>query len=78
GNVLIRGKKAPVVGLINMNVFMVNISNIPDVEVGDEVMLIGTQKKNTITIKSFSEFTNMINNELVSRLPTAIPREAVR
>ncbi|MEX0780901.1 MAG: alanine racemase [Balneolales bacterium] len=78
GDVLIHGKKAPVVGLVNMNVFMVNISHIPNVEVGDEVVLIGSQKKNTITIKSFSEFTNMINNELVSRLPTAIPRKPVR
>ncbi|MEX0686893.1 MAG: alanine racemase [Balneolales bacterium] len=78
GHVLIHGKKAPVVGLINMNVFMVDVSHIPNVAVGDEVVLIGNQKKNSISIKSFSEFTNVINNELVSRLPTAIPRKEVR
>ena len=74
GHVLIRGKKAPVVGLINMNVFMVDVSHIHDVELTDDVLLIGRSGRNSISIRSFSEFTNLINNELVSRLPSAIPR----
>ncbi|MGM0507463.1 MAG: alanine racemase [Bacteroidota bacterium] len=78
GEVLIRGKKAPVVGLINMNVFMVDVSHIKDVNIGDEVVLIGRQNNHVISIRSFSEFTNAINNELVSCLPNAIPRIAVR
>lgn len=78
GEVLIRGKKAPVVGLINMNVFMVDVTHIKHTEIGDEVVLIGEQGNNTISIRSFSEFTHAINNELVSRLPSAIPRVAVR
>ncbi|REL39189.1 alanine racemase [Rhodohalobacter sp. SW132] len=78
GEVIIRGKKAPVVGLINMNVFMVDVSHNENVEVGDEVVLIGRQKNHVISIRSFSEFTNAINNELVSRLPDAIPRVAVK
>ncbi len=78
GEVIIRGKKAPVVGLINMNVFMVDVSHINDVEIGDEVILIGRQNNHVISIRSFSEFTNSINNELVSRLPDAIPRIAVK
>lgn len=78
GKVLIRGKKAPVVGLINMNVFMVDVSHIKDAEVGDEVILIGRQNNHVISIRSFSEYTNAINNELVSRLPQAIPRHAVK
>ncbi|MEX0639065.1 MAG: alanine racemase [Balneolaceae bacterium] len=78
GEVLIHGKKAPVVGLINMNVFMVDVSHIKNVEVGDEVVLIGRQNNHVISIRSFSEFTNAMNNELVSRLPHAIPRVAVK
>ena len=77
GEVIIRGRKAPVVGLINMNVFMVDVSHIKDASVGDEVILIGRQKNHVISIRSFSEFSNAINNELVSRLPAAIPRVAV-
>lgn len=78
GEVLIRGIKAPVVGLVNMNVFMVDVSHINEVETGDEVLLIGRKGNNVISIRSFSEFTNAINNELVSRLPSAIPRIAVK
>jgi len=78
GEVLIRGKKASIVGLINMNVFMVDVSHINDVKVGEEVILIGRKKGNVINIRSFSEYSSAINNELVSRLPAAIPRKAVK
>ncbi|TVQ68863.1 MAG: hypothetical protein EA363_10455 [Balneolaceae bacterium] len=53
-------------------------NDIPDVKVEDDVVLIGKQKNNTITIRSFTEITNAINNVLVSRLPTAIPRRSAR
>ena len=78
GEVIIRGKKAPVVGLINMNVFMVDVSRVNYVEVDDEVILIGRKNNHVINISSFSEVTRAINNELVSRLPDAIPRFAVK
>ena len=78
GEVIIRGKKAPVIGLINMNVFMVDVSHIKDVEVDDEVLLIGRKNSHVISIRSFSEATDAINNELVSRLPNAIPRLPVK
>ena len=77
GQVLINGKKAPIVGLINMNLFMVNISHIPDVALGDEVVLVGRQKNNVIKVSSFTDATQLLNNEMLSRLPAAIPRKAV-
>ncbi|MEQ9378682.1 MAG: alanine racemase [Imperialibacter sp.] len=78
GQVLIHGKKAPIVGLINMNLFMVDVSHIPGVEVGDEVVLVGRQNNNTINISSFTNVTQLINNEMLSRLPAAIPRKIVK
>ncbi len=78
GYALIHGRKAPVVGAVNMNMFMVDVTSIPGVEVGDEVVLIGKQKRNIITLRSFSEFSSALNNEFVSRLPAAIPRQIVR
>ncbi|WKN32618.1 alanine racemase [Porifericola rhodea] len=74
GFVLIRGKRANICGLINMNLFMVDVTYIEDAEVGDEVVLIGNQASNSITISSFSDFANQLNNELMSRLPSDIPR----
>lgn len=78
GYVLIRGKRAPITGLINMNLFMVDISHIPDAKVGDEVVLIGRQKNNTIHVASFTQTTRLINQEMMSRLPHAIPRKVIR
>jgi alanine racemase len=78
GHVLIRGKRARVVGLVNMNVFTVDVSNILDVQVGDEVVLVGRQRNNVITLRSFSEFAHALNTEFVCRLPASIPRTIVR
>ena len=78
GHVLVGGKKAPIVGLINMNLFMVDVSHIPGVKVGDEVVLVGRQKNNTINISSFTDVTQLINNEMLSRLPAAIPRKIIK
>ncbi|MCB0804256.1 MAG: alanine racemase [Bacteroidales bacterium] len=78
GHVLIKGKKAPIVGLINMNLFMVDISHIANVEVGDEVVLIGRQGNNVINVSSFTNITQLLNNEMLSRLPSSIPRKVVR
>jgi alanine racemase len=78
GHVLIHGYKAPIVGLINMNLFMVDVSRIPQAAVGDVVVLIGRQKNNVIPISSFSEFSSALNTEFVTRLPSNIPRTVVR
>jgi alanine racemase len=78
GFVLIRGKRANICGLINMNLFMVDVTHIRGVKTGDEVVLIGKQKNNSITISSFSDFANQLNNELMSRLPADIPRRIVK
>jgi alanine racemase len=77
GFVLIKGKKAPITGLVNMNLFMVDIGHIPGIEIGDEVVLLGKQRHNSIAVSSFTNFTNLLNNEMLSRLPAAIPRTIV-
>ncbi|MCF7913519.1 MAG: alanine racemase [Candidatus Cloacimonetes bacterium] len=74
GFVLIRGSKANVIGSVNMNVFLVNVTHIPGVQTGDEVVIIGTQGKNKISVAGFSELSNQMNYEVLSRLPASIPR----
>ena len=74
GHVLIRGIKANVIGSVNMNVFLVNVTNIAGVQAGDEVVLIGNQGKNKISVAGFSELSNQLNYEVLSRLPVSIPR----
>jgi alanine racemase len=78
GYVLIDGKKAPIVGLINMNLFMVDITHIKNAKVGDEVVLIGRQNNNVINVSSFTNTTQLLNNEMLSRLPAVIPRTVTK
>lgn len=75
GRVLIDGQRAPVIGVVNMNMLIVDVSTIPDVKRGDEVVLIGTQNGLVITLASFADFNNQLNYELLARLPINIPRK---
>lgn len=74
GHVLIKGKKAPIIGLVNMSIMLVDISHISGVEKWDEVVLIGKQGRAEITVGSFSEQLYLVNYELLVRLPYQIPR----
>lgn len=74
GKVLIKGKNAPVIAVVNMNSLTIDITQIKGVEKGDEVVLIGKQNGNEITVSSFSEQTNQLNYEMLTRLPVNIPR----
>jgi alanine racemase len=74
GSVLIAGRIAQVVGTINMNSLSVDVTNFRNVAKGNEVVLIGTQNDKAITVNSFSEQTNQLNYELLTRLPYSIPR----
>lgn len=75
GQVLIGGQPCQVVGTVTMNSIAVNISPLKNIRVGDEVVLIGKQGKNEITVASFSESTQQVNYELLTRLPQNIPRK---
>ncbi|MCJ8166314.1 alanine racemase [Pontibacter sp. E15-1] len=74
GQVLIRGHKVGVVGMVNMNGMMVDVTDIPQVQQGDEVVLLGKQGEHSITVASFAELSTQLNYELLTRLPLNIPR----
>lgn len=74
GKVLIRGKRLEVIGTVNMSMLAVNVTEIGNVEKGDEAVLIGNQGEGEITVSSFSDFSNLLNYELLTRLPQDIPR----
>lgn len=78
GSVIINGEFAYIVGTVNMNAVTVNVSHIPNVKIGDEVVLIGSQGENEITVSAFSDLGEQLNYELLTRLPADIPREIVK
>lgn len=77
GRVLIRGRRVPVIGTVTMNTMTVNVTDIPGVERGDEVVIIGKQKRMSISISSFCEMSEQLNYQLLTRLPSNIPRIVV-
>ena len=74
GYVLINGERARVVGIVNMNMLTVEITDMPDAKKGDEVVMIGKQDGQEITVASFGEMSNNLNYEVLTRLPAGIPR----
>lgn len=77
GHVLVGGKRAPVIGSVNMNMMVLDVTDIGNVNVGDEVVLVGKQENREISVGSFSDMNNSMNYELLTRLPHHIPREVV-
>lgn len=74
GYVLIRGKKAPILGRICMDQFMVSVDDIPEAEQGDEVTLIGVDGENRITMEELGDLSGRFNYEFACNLGKRIPR----
>ncbi|WP_026704218.1 alanine racemase [Flavobacterium soli] len=77
GRVLINGKRCMVIGTVNMNMITVNVSDLENIKKGDEVVLIGSQDDISISIASFSDFSNQLNYELLTRISRTIPRKII-
>ena len=78
GYVLIRGQKAPILGRVCMDQFMVDVSHIKDVCMGDKVTLIGNDEKECITVEELGELADKFNYEFVCGLSKRIPRTFVK
>lgn len=74
GRILINGKRISVIGLVNMNMLIADITYAEETKVGDEVVLIGKQGDMSVSVSSFSELSDQLNYELLTRLPRDIPR----
>lgn len=74
GRVLIHGQEAPVIGLVNMNMLIADITAIAETRRNDEVVLIGKQNGAEISVSSFSEMSDRLNYEALVRLPERIQR----
>lgn len=74
GFVLIRGKRAPMVGTVCMDQTMVDVSHIPGVKEGDEAVLIGRQGDQSITVEEVARTLGTIPYEVVCRLGTSLER----
>ncbi|MBR6173833.1 MAG: alanine racemase [Eubacterium sp.] len=74
GRVLIRGEYAPILGRVCMDQFMVDVTHIPEAEVGDEVTLFGKDGENRISVEEVAEPAVSFNYELVCNVARRVPR----
>ena len=73
-HVLIHGQPAPILGRICMDQMMVDVTDIPGVEVNDRVVLIGTDGERSITMEEISAAADSFNYEFVCGISRRVPR----
>lgn len=76
--VLIGGEKAPILGRVCMDQMMVDVTQIPNVKVGDTVVLIGTDGEKTITMEEIAAAADSFNYEFVCGIGRRVPRYYLR
>ncbi len=74
GQVILRGKFAPIVGRISMDLTIVDVTDVPDVELDEEVILLGEQNGLSITAEDLAEQIDTISYEIACSLTHRIPR----
>lgn len=74
GRVIINGQYAPVIGRVCMDQFMVDITDIPNVKTDDEVILFGTDGKNSVSAEEIGNLSMSFNYEVVCSVSRRVPK----
>src|SRR5436190_5162045 len=74
GEVLVRGKRAPVVGRVSMDLLTVDVTDVADAALGDEVVLLGSQGNEEIAAEEHAARTGTIAYEVLCRISARVPR----
>jgi alanine racemase len=74
GRVLVRGRSAPVVGRVCMDVLMADVTDVPGAAEGDVATLIGSDGDNRVTAEELAELAGTINYEILARLSPEVRR----
>lgn len=74
GEVMIRGRRAPVVGAICMDLTMVDLTEVPGARVGDEVILWGGAGEAMISVNDVARLAQTISYEMLCTVGRRIPR----
>lgn len=74
GEVLVGGERAKILGRISMDQMVVNVTEIPQVKIGDEVVIIGEQEGNRVTTSELARLTNTIDYEILTGIGYRVKR----
>jgi len=73
-DVLVGGRRCPLVGLVSMDAITVDVTDVPRVAIGDEAVLIGAQGDERVTVEELAHRAGTIVEEIVARLTQRLPR----
>jgi alanine racemase len=76
-HVLLHGQRAPVRGRVCMNMTLADVTDIPEVRPGDEVVLLGTDGDEAVSAEQMAAWIGTINYEVTTRIAESVPRLAV-
>jgi alanine racemase len=76
-DVLLHGQRVPIVGRVSMNMTLVDVTDLPNVALGDAVTLIGCDGVNEITAEELASACRTVSHEITARIPADIPRAYV-
>jgi len=74
GNVLLRGKLAPIVGIISMDVTMIDVTDIEDAKIGDVATMHGTDGKHTLPANRVARSIGTVTSDLLCAVSQRVPR----
>jgi len=74
GYLLVRGRRAPIVGMVTMDVTLIDVTAIPKVAVGDEVVIFGHQGDASISVYEVAEWCGTISYEVTCGIGKRVPR----
>jgi len=74
GSVMIKGKRVPIIGRVCMDQCMIDISDVPEVSLGDEVDLLGEQLGESITADDIADWCHTISYEILTSISKRVPR----
>ncbi|MDO8669185.1 MAG: alanine racemase [Candidatus Buchananbacteria bacterium] len=74
GYALVSGQRAPILGRVCMNITIIDITDCGQISSGDEVVLIGRQDNEQITVEQLAIWADTINYEIITRLRESLPR----
>ena len=74
GYVVCRGKKLPIIGKVCMDQFMIDVSQLPDLKAGDEVILLGEEQGASITVDEMAAMLKTIQHEVVCGIAPRVPK----
>ncbi len=74
GKVYINGNFAPIIGTVCMDSFMIDVTDVPNIKIGDEVIIFDNEH---ITLEELAKECNTINYEILSCISNRVPREYI-